>query len=342
MIGLILRLFTGGMIDGAGTGLLVGLCACCALCGLYKCASCSCRDCGCIKRCLLCTGVDRFEDFELSVYVHEASFTGPHSPCKVRVKAGRYEDETKEKEKLNFNERCCLHVEQGTEYLDIDLVESRGKVVLAQLRIDPVKELLDSKGTLGVLKTFKMKQKCKGLLNPRIKLTFLLEGADMDDDSGLIEDLDLGQETAIILRSHMARMAEAGQDVDSLSKLELACNGTKGPLDQFKAWGARERVWLRVRMPAPSEKKYWLEIYHDEGEVDRKPPAVQMDLMRVQSVQPDPGRDEVFIINYIDHQKAARRLTFASVHQGRNAWVELLTNTITLVREEKDARRKKA
>jgi len=233
-------------------------------------------------------------------------------------------------------------VEQGTESLDIDLVDPRGKVVLAQLRLDPVKELLDTKGTLGVPKTYKMKQKCKGLLNPRVKLTFILEGSEMGDDINLIEDLDLGQETAIILRSQMARMAEAGQDVDGLSKLELACNGTKGPLDQFKAWGTRVRVWLRVRMPSEGEKKYWLEIYNDEGEVGRKPPASQTDLMRVQSVQPDPGRDEVFIINYIDQQKTARRLTFASVHQGRNAWVELLTNTITLVREEKDARRKKA
>mmetsp|Transcript_46774 Transcript_46774/g.84459 ORF Transcript_46774/g.84459 Transcript_46774/m.84459 type:complete len:342 (+) Transcript_46774:120-1145(+) len=341
MIGLILRLMTGGMIDGSGV--FVGMFACCAICGLYRCASCRCRDCRCIRRCLLCTGVDRFEEFDLTVYVHEASFTGPKAHCKVRVKAGEMQDLTSERANLNFQEPCSVLVEQGLEYIDIDLWDDREKRVLANLRLDVVKELLEAKQGSLVQKNFRMKQRSKNHLNARIKLSIFLDSGE-ELEKGILEDMDLGRETDMILRSQMQKMADENQDgkgLGDMSKLEIACRVTAGPLDLFGSWGTRKRVWMHVRMPSDGQKKYWLEIYQDERHVDQKAPEVQVDLLKVQSVQADPGRDDVFIINYVDQKKVQRRLTFARVDRPRNSWVDLLKNAITFIREDKDTRRKK-
>jgi len=257
------------------------------------------------------------------------------------MRAGALESMTSEKKDLNFQEPCHLLVEQGTDCIHIDLFDVRRRVVIAYLKLDPV-QLLEDKVVKGstLQKTFKMTEKTKGFLNPRIRLSFSLQNAE-DLEKGILEDLDLGQETTMVLRSQMVKMADKladkGQDISHLSKLEVACNVTSGPLTQLLPWGYKKRVWLRLKAPSKNQTRYWLEIYQDEQGVDQKAPEVQVDLMKVQAVQPDPGRDEVFIITYFDKRKVKQRLTFAHVDRPRSSWVDLLTTAIKLIREEKAA-----
>ena len=47
---------------------------------------------------------------------------------------------------------------------------------------------------------------------------------------------------------------------------------------------------------------------------------------QVLSVQPDPARSEVFIINYLEKNKVKQRLTFSRIDRSRDIWVEMLTS----------------
>eukprot|EP00438_Fugacium_kawagutii_P015371 Skav225131 [mRNA] locus=scaffold1056:55793:56623:+ [translate_table: standard] len=78
----------------------------------------------------------------------------------------------------------------------------------------------------------------------------------------------------------------------------------------------------------PDQKRYTLCIYKDESSCNKGGnPEVEVELLKVLSVQPDPARSEVFIINYLEKNtlKVKQRLTFSRIDRARDIWVEMLT-----------------
>eukprot|EP00439_Symbiodinium_sp_Y106_P049654 s172_g6.t1 len=328
-------------------GALFGVCA---LCGICRCRNCRMRDCGCCKRCLRSTGVDKFDDFELVVVVHDAQFTGAAKSKNVciRITAGIQSVSTSENTKAVFHETLSILVEQGTESVAVELWDVRERRALATLKLDPMKDSLSM-------------------------------SLDADDtEKGVLQDVDMSRETDMLLRSqiqkaqaHEARTrgsssAEAGQEgaapAKELSKVEMFAKGCAGavsqsgsrnwnlprlpaskrPLDHFGSWGSRSKVWVAVRGP-PEQKRYTLCIFFDddkrtgENKCNKgEEPQVEVELLKVLSVQADPARDEVFIINYVEKNeknKVKQRLTFSRLDRARDVWVEMMTLLITRLGE---------
>eukprot|EP00933_Yihiella_yeosuensis_P050014 TRINITY_DN47778_c0_g1_i1.p1 TRINITY_DN47778_c0_g1~~TRINITY_DN47778_c0_g1_i1.p1 ORF type:complete len:366 (-),score=83.11 TRINITY_DN47778_c0_g1_i1:184-1281(-) len=363
MIGLVFRaLGMGGICDATGIMVLGGSAlAICALCGFWRCGGCRMRDCACIKRFMRATGADKFDDFEMLLVIHESSFTSTKAKmitC-VRIKAGSQVVTTGEHGKGIFQETLNVFVEQGVSEIIVDLMDARQKKVLGTLSLDPVKDLIEGK-ILGEEHMFTLKQKSKDILNPKLKMSIHLDWGE-DLETGLLSDmtgLEVSKETDMLIRSQLQKVAKTqspqvdsadpggespaapGKDLKEMSKLELMAQGCAGPLDMFGSWGRSSTVWAVVRGP-PHGKKYTLCIYKDEKSMKKgDSPTSEIPLLKVLSVQPDPARSEVFILNYVDANKVKKRDVFRRVDRGRDVWVEMLTILITMVREEKEAKDK--
>eukprot|EP00931_Biecheleriopsis_adriatica_P085353 TRINITY_DN5973_c0_g1_i1.p1 TRINITY_DN5973_c0_g1~~TRINITY_DN5973_c0_g1_i1.p1 ORF type:complete len:357 (-),score=76.15 TRINITY_DN5973_c0_g1_i1:143-1213(-) len=345
MIGLIVRGLTVGGIFGEGSVIACGACllSCLAACGIYKCCKCCkcrCRDCGCCKRCLRGTGIDKFDDFEVLVHVHEALFIGGKAKANmcVRATAGLQVAKTEESNSSAFHESLSILVEQGTETVFVELMDAREKRVLAVLKLDPIKHLLDS-NDLGREKVYPMKQKSKGLLNPRLKLSIQIDNGEALE-KGLLSQVDMSKETDMLLRSTMQKSQDREQSPTAgpgatPSKSAMFMQGCSGRLQQFGSWGSIEGVWVCIKGP-PEQKKHTLCVYKDEYDYHKGgTPKTEVTLRKIGSVQADPGRAEVFIITYYDKEMVKQRLTFSRVDRSRDVWVEILTLLIKEVHDEK-------
>merc|ERR1719189_588362 len=109
----------------------------------------------------------------------------------------------------------------------------------------------------------------------------------------------------------------------ALSDLDLLARGCCGPLDQFGAWGGRESVYVGVKGP-PESRKYFMGVWKSEKEfLAGGKGKAEIDLLKVTSVQPDPGRPEVFVLNYMDSARIKQRLTFRRDDRPGDVWVEM-------------------
>lgn len=340
MIGLLLRVAVGGT-----SSVILGFCA---LFGLYKCCSCRLRDCRCIKRFLRFFGVDGFEDFELLIVVHDAQYTAstPKLKTLVRMTADRHQVETDPSSKGIYQQPLSLFVEQGTDVIRIELMDTYS-TVLANLKL---KVELDILGGGGVVrnKAFAMKQKEKGFLNPRIKLSIHKDLSS--EEEGLLGNIQTASvETNLVLQEQMQKVGHQSTVTDKvtgevssrpLTELELLARGCAGPLEMFGSWGSREDVYLAVRGP-PDQKKYIVGIWESQLQSERgAKPTEEIEVLKVQGVQPDPGRGEVFLLNYVQADRSKSRATFRRVDRSRDVWVEMFQLLITKVREEKEAKKK--
>lgn len=64
-------------------------------------------------------------------------------------------------------------MEQGTSHIGLELMDANSRKLLASMKLDPVKDVLEApEGEKAVReREFAMKPKSKGILNPRVKLT---------------------------------------------------------------------------------------------------------------------------------------------------------------------------
>merc|ERR1719316_2522602 len=111
--------------------------------GCMKCAQCRLRDCACLKRFLRLSGHDRFDDFELMMLVHEATFERKEAKLTqvVRVKAGLHSVRTDPNSNGIFQQPLHITVEQGTEQIIVDLMDTHDQV-LATMSLDTVEHIL--------------------------------------------------------------------------------------------------------------------------------------------------------------------------------------------------------
>lgn len=309
-----------------------------------KCARCRMRHCGCIKRLLRCIGCDRFEDFELVILVHEATYTATKKKVNayIRVTAGFHTVKTDESSKGIFQQPLSLFVEQGTKEIVFELVQGRKAVAtfkkdVAELLSSPQSELTDLICT--------MKEKSKGVVNPKLKLTFMRDPED-GAEKGLISGLNVSSETDVMLLKQLqkvqgSRDEDDSEDKEPVSELDIFAKGCEGPLQQYMGWGRLSQVYVAILCP-PEVKKHTFAIYREKGHFDkRQRPLQEVEVLKIQSVAPDPGRPEVFIIQYLDKDKIKRRLTFERIDRATNVWLEMLQLLIQRVHQQKEGQRVK-
>merc|ERR1719408_551862 len=173
MIGLLVDGVFGYMVRGALAGpcaILAGIVAMFAICGCVRCMRCRLRDCACCKRMLRATGHDEFDDFDLMMLVHEAAFERNQAKVTtvVHVTAGRHQVRTDPNSNGIFQQPLHIFVEQGTDTIVVDLLDSHNRV-LATLTLNTMEQVLCP--VHQPERTYSMKQKGKGIRNPKIKLT---------------------------------------------------------------------------------------------------------------------------------------------------------------------------
>lgn len=291
----------------------IGICALIGLCNFVNL-----RDWGCIKKCLLMTGVDRHEDFALFVVVHAAMFSASGSKLEgtvVRLSAGCHEVHTDSSDTGVFNQPLSLQVEQGTRAIRVELLDSLMQV-LALLRFDDLDELLNGPNPIQE-KIFCMKQRRKDVMNPRVKLS-LRKDAPHEEEEGL-----------------MTSMVST-----VLGPQELARSCT-GPLCVLSDEGSRDPVYVAIHGP-PFCKKYWLKVWQSQEQSREKgvEPLMEIDLMKIASVNPDPRYSEVFCVRFVAPDKTEKVIFLQTPKRQRDAWVENLVHFIQTVREEREGRRR--
>uniref|UniRef100_A0A7S1SAX5 CERLI1-like PH domain-containing protein n=1 Tax=Alexandrium catenella TaxID=2925 RepID=A0A7S1SAX5_ALECA len=352
MIGLVVRSVVG---DSLGMcGMIVGpLIAIAAICGIMQCCRCRLRDCGCCKRWLRMTGTDPFDDFEMMILVHKVSFTASSKiPCHVRIQAGDHEVCTDLETSGIFQQALSIFIEQGTEVLKFELRNS-SDTVLAELQMKVAKEILhldDAKNSGSPPsvseKMFVMKQKNKNVLNPRVVLTFASESPG-DEEQALLHGLNASNEVEWMLQQqlHKTQLQDAktgdGQKPEQLSEIALLARGCFGPLHMFGTLGSKRMVYVGVLGP-PRRKKFTLHVWDSEHDFREDKPAQQeVDLLRVSSVAPDPGRSEVFTVSHVNKDKLPQKAVFQRIDRSRDVWVELLMILVGKVHEEHNKKKDK-
>jgi len=314
---------------------LTAICACCKRCKL--------RDCACCKRCLRATGQDPFDDFELMLVVHQVlceksgGLAGGHhgvfasTKTNVQVSAGAHSVQSEPSSNGIFQQPLHITVEQGTEVVTIDwlkVVPLTGAVVLSTLTLNIVDDVLKPKHESE--HAYAMKQKGKGIQNAKIKLTLSVEGA-ADCEKGLIDHSE-SSDVNDLVRLHLAKAQGSSGAVTELQLLQQAC---AGPLECFEGLGRSKRMYVAILGP-PHSRHWMFGVWNDQHEFEsNKKPVKMIDLMRLQSVSPDPSRHHVFVINYFDELRVRQALTLRRIDRARDVWVEVLLRFVQKIHESR-------
>lgn len=324
------------VLYGLGVGFPILMCGLPMVCWWWKTRVWKCRDCWCIKRCMRSTGVDSFDDFEAIISIHEATHQNKsNGATSVAVRAGNFEVETDSSTHSNFQQSFVLTVEQGTDSILVELLDS-GKRKMATLKLDPIKDILRYPDGVSQ-KTYTMKTKQKGVGAARIMLTIKTEKPG-DEERGLLTTHDgkpHALEVEFALREQL-RKVDYDENTSAGDQLFALAGACTGPVDYFSYFGVATPGVLAVLGP-PHRRRWTLGFWQDPAELSR-PGDVEVDLMRISSVQEDPGRSEVFVISYADQNRVESRLLFRRTDRARDVWVHLLTMHISGVREMRQQR----
>lgn len=272
--------------------------------------------------------------------VHEAIFERKEAKLTtvVRVTAGSHHVRTDPNSNGIFQQPLNVFVEQGTQNIIVDLLDNHDRV-LATLLLDAVDDVLD-KSVHCPEQLHNMKQKGKGIRNPRIKLTLVVQQEE-DVEKGLLVGVSSEVENLVRLQLSKARgegRSPFGEGMSDMDVLKQACSG---PLEVFEGLGQTSNVYVSIVGP-PSSKRWVLGIWDDKHSFDGKRRAIkEVDLLRIQSVQADPARHHVFVINYFDESRVAKVFTFRRVDRPRDVWVEIIHLLVQKVREIRENRRAK-
>lgn len=310
--------------------LLGGVAAITAICGCIACSRFRCRDIRCVKSLLRWLKVDEFDDLELMVLVHECSYQAQSkTSTAVRVSAGRHTATTDYNKKGVFQQPLHIFVAQGTSEVRIDVLNESQRV-LATLPLKVKKDLLDKEQDLAPETLFGMKQKVKGFLDPKVKLT-LIVGKDGDLEEGLLAGVN--SDVECLVRMQMRKHSKHnGNEMEVLSK---ACSGS---LELFEGLGKSRSVHAAV-----VHNKHWeFGLWSNQAEFDqKKEPFKKVDMLKISSVPGDPARAQVFVINYFKEDKSSQKLTFRATGQPRDVWVEMLQRLVTQIHQAKEEKKHK-
>merc|ERR1719503_235127 len=95
------------------------------------------------------------------------------------------------------------------------------------------------------------------------------------------------------------------------------------------------RVYVAVRGP-PEAKRRTLGVWRDQAELENRQQAmVEVDMLKIQAVQADPSRTNVFVVNYYDEHRVNQKLQFRRVDRARDVWVEILQRVVAKAHESR-------
>mmetsp|Transcript_89406 Transcript_89406/g.224829 ORF Transcript_89406/g.224829 Transcript_89406/m.224829 type:complete len:357 (-) Transcript_89406:115-1185(-) len=351
MIGLVLRASgLGGDVGGGGcVALLVALCV---AFGLFKCSQCRMRDCPCLKWCLRAAGADSFEDFDLFVVVHEVLVSASdQTEMVVRVHAGE-ESATTEPHKRVFQQPMSIFVEQGTEKIEVEILDSWGTNRWAKTEVD-IDEILKAEGGFRD-RVFPMKSSRRGFAQPRVKLTMYKSGSGEDEEEGLLKNIEVSEDHAgMMVRDHLQKVQQAAalaSEADgegetlmkrALSEIELLASACAGYVERLEGWGKKEKVWVAAQRDGKKKKHFfgvWRERrLQEEGEE----PVEKLDLLKIKSVQADPRQDISFMIFEMQRDGSTKQHQFFRIDRARDVWVQTLALLIKEARDKKASAKEK-
>jgi len=340
MIGLLL----GNALRGP-LAMLAGCAAVVALCGICKCMKCGLRDCACMKKLLRFIGHDEFDDFELMILVHEATFESKAKmSSSVKVTAGRQNVQTDANSDGVFQQPLHIQVEQGTENVVVELLDSRS-YVLAEMKLEIMGHILNEQNLQPEM-VYSMKQKPRSqITKPKVKLTMVVSKGG-DEETGLLAGMS--SDVDILVRQQLAKAKQEGHHIgeghegEPLSEMEVLMQACAGPLELFEGLGKTHNVYVAVSGP-PHSKRWILGIWNDKKEYDAKrTPKQEVELLKIETVQGDPTRHHVFVINCFDESRVRKQLTFRRIDRARDVWVEILHLLVTKARDAKKAMKTQA
>jgi len=337
MLGLLLGnlkfLLCGPLAIGAGIATIV------AVCGCIKCLTFQIRDCRCIKWLLRFTGHDEFDDFKMRILVHDAILEQKDkSTTAVRFTAGQHSVKTNTSSSGIFQESVHVIVEQGAEEIIVDLLDNRSNV-LATLKLDIMKDLMDYNHDLIDYKpetVYAMKPMAKGIMKPKLKLTIVVDRPD-DVEKGLLEGMNSDVDFLVRQQLNKAKQEGLAHGDEALSEMEVLKQAASGPLEVFEGLGKMYNVFVAVLGP-PFSRRWVLGIWNDQKDFEANKHAIQeIDLTKIETVQGDPSRLHVFIVNCFDDSRVRKSLTFRRIDRARDVWVEILHLLVTKARDAKKA-----
>jgi hypothetical protein len=214
-----------------------------------------------LRRFFRWSGIDEFDDFELSAIVHEVHLEGWNKKheISVRITAGREVVTTDPQHNGVFNEALQTVVEQGVAEIVFDVLDHRNRV-LATLDLDTKEQVL-AEGTDAPETTYEMRQKSKGIRNPTIKLSLLIH-KEGDAERGLFATGGLGVD--ILVQRELQKVREEGtfsvrlndygsnhdEDMDVGTDMEVLATACSGPLELLGRYGGTTRVHACVQAKA--------------------------------------------------------------------------------------------
>lgn len=290
---------------------------------------CRLRNCSLLKHFFLCIGHDSFEDFELMVLVHEVMFDSAKDKTNtvVQVTAGAHTVKTNPNSNGIFQQPLHITIEQGTEYLSVDLLTT-SNLLLARVKIDVHQIYNEIDGQQE--RDYQMCQKGRGIHNPRIKLTMVVSSED-DAERGFVNE-STSSDVAILVRQQLKK-AKGRHGQEGVSEMDVLKEACAGPLELFEGLGQTQKVYVAVIGP-PTTRRWVLGVWRDQRDFEeRRRPVTEAALLKIQSIQADPQRNHVFVVNCYDESRVRQSLTFRRVDRNRDVWVEILHLLVMKARE---------
>jgi len=252
----------------------------------------------------------------------------------VQVSAGAHAVKTNPNPNGIFQQPLHITVEQGTEQVVVDLLTT-GNVLLATTRIDVSQ--IHNEESLQPEVTYQMQQKSKGIHNPTIKLTMIVSGGD-DEEKGLLEGglAGTGESSVGILVRQQLKKAKHKQGEEGASEMDVLKEACTGPLELFEGLGQTQKVFVAIVRP-PMSKGLAMGIWKDQRDfADRKSPVQEIALLKILSIQADPQRNHVFVVNCYDQSRVRQSLMFRRVDRNRDVWVEILHLLVMKARAQEE------
>jgi hypothetical protein len=283
------------------------------------------------------------------ILVHEAMFDCKEAKLVtvVKVSAGTQSVRTDANSNGIFQQPLHIDVEQGTEFVTLELLDMNS-TVLAELKLEVAKDLVARSlqpETIHVLRLTRQGKRAD-ITNPKLKVTMVV-GNDDRTEEGLLSETHMSQEVDILVRQQLRKAKEdrlasnAGtgsgdEEASPQSDLEVLKRAGAGPLEVFEGLGKTTSVYVAVLGP-PETRRWILSVHQDVHDCAcRKNPMLEVDLLKVESVQADPTRHHVFVVNYYDQGRVRQTLTFRRMDRARDVWVEILHLLVQKARDAKD------
>lgn len=309
---------------GLGIGAAVLFCFVCIVCACSGC----CR--GCFRS--FFPGFAG-EEFQLLAHVSEVLYKGARkAKLRVRLAAGRDIALTPRASKGMFLQTLTLLVKSDTQKLLVEVL-NESDVVLAVTKLDIQAEVLQSS---GAEKVYTLRPKFRGLTSPSIRLSLKIADVVHDSEQDKVEAQASRWDHPMDSASTNAQRA-LDVEAESATNLKLCCSG---PVEVFGTWGKTTPGYIGID-GSPLSQRFILGVWADEQEYEsRLDGQKEIDILRIDSVEVDMQRLDVFIVSFLDHRGVRRTLRCRLLDRPAKVWVEMIHEVISRAREYGKVRKK--